>query len=73
MINIGEYQKMIEEAKASISKLSEIHEAGMRILATESPEQFAEISKDFEIVRNTKDINKLNEILNKYANSSNNE
>jgi hypothetical protein len=71
MIKIEEYQKMIEEAKASISKLSEIHEAGMKILANEDPEKFAEISKDFEAVRTTKDINTLNEILNRYANSSN--
>lgn len=73
MINAEQYKKMIDEAKKTMLNLSVIQEETMRILADKEPEKFAQISEDFRVVRETKDLNTLNEILNKYANSSNNE
>jgi aspartate oxidase len=73
MIDIEQYKRLIEESKSNMSKLMEIQNETMKILATEKPELFTQMSQDLDILRNTKDLNKVNEIMQKYANSSNTE
>ena len=69
MNNLNEYQKMVDEAKQSINSMMNATNDIMAQLSAEKPDLFEQISKDLNVLRETKSIDEINKIMKRYANN----
>ena len=69
MNNLNEYQKMVDEAKQSINSMMNATNQIMAQLSAEKPDLFEQISKDLNVLRETKSIDEINKIMTRYANN----
>ena len=69
MNNLNEYQKMVDEAKQSINSMMNATNDIMAQLSAERPDLFEQISKDLNVLRETKSIDEINKIMKRYANN----
>jgi len=69
MNNLNEYQKMVDEAKQSINSMMNATNQIMAQLSAEKPDLFEQISKDLNVLRETKSIDEINKIMKRYANN----
>lgn len=67
MIDINQLKQIQDQAKESIKQLSTVSDEILKKLNEQNPEQFAQICKDMDRIKQTKDLSELQKIMNDYA------
>jgi len=71
MINAEEIKKIHDQAKENLKKLMEAQDQVLKMVNKENPELFADISRDLNTLKTSKDLTEIQKILNNYADKYN--